>query len=434
LKAGVYRIHFRYGSKQYHKSLLTDDETKAQSLKATIDETLHDLKRGRVTLPPDADFWTFVFSGGKLTQLPSAPDPLTLEELFTRYEELLPPGALEANSLATYHLHKGHLLRGLGGKRAAQSLTLTDVQGYANRRSKEKYRGRLISPATIRKELASLRAVWNAGARHQLVTGTAPVKGVKFDKAEQAPPFLTWQEVKRRIAKGGDAAELWDCLFLDTQQVGEVLDYVKEHAAFPFIYPMFVFVAHTGARRSEMIRSQVDDLDFAAGEVVLREKKRDRSVKLTFRRVTMSAHLKEVMQAWLRDGHPGGPYTFGHGDVVPRSRKRSKTTGHQNPKGRATSYKGRMATVHERTERLGHEPLTPKEATHHFRQTLAGGKWDVLRGFHVFRHSFASNLARAGVDQREIDALLGHTTEEMRRRYRHLFPEQRDSAIKKLFG
>jgi integrase len=264
------------------------------------------------------------------------------------------------------------------------------------------------------------------------------VKGLKYDKGEESLPFMTWREIEQRIAKGRLTPEqidkLWDCLFLDTQQVGEVLDYVKQNAGLPFIYPMFVFVAHTGARRSEMMRCRVDDLDFGAGEVVIREKKRNRSVKLTFRRVPMSPLFREVMQAWLKDGHPGGSHMFCQGDVVRRSRKRSMTTGHQNPKCRATSYKGRMATVRERTERPGHEPLTPKEATYHFRQTLAGSKWEVLRGFHVFRHSFASNLARKGVDQREIDGLMGHQTEEMRRRYRHLFPEQRENAIKKLFG
>jgi integrase len=437
-KTGTFRILFRFGRKQFHKSLLTEDEAKARGMQATIDETLHDLKRGRLALPADADFWTFVLSGGKLTQAVSVPDQLSLEGLFARYEELLPPGALEKNTRATYELHKKHLLRVLGGKRAAQSLTLTDLQEYANRRASETYRDKPISSVTIKKEVATLRAVWNEGVHHQLVTGAAPVKGLKYDKGEESLPFMTWREIEQRIAKGGltpeQIDELWDCLFLDTEQVGQVLEYVRRHAAYPFIYPMLVFVAHTGARRSEMMRRRVDDLDFGAGEVLIREKKRDRSVKLTFRRLPMSLLLRRVMQDWLRRGHPGGPYLFCQQDVVARSSKRSLTTGHQNPKSRATSCKGRMATVRERTERLGRESLTSKEATYHFRKALAGSKWEVLRGFHVFRHSFASNLARVGVDQREVDALLGHQTEEMRRRYRHLFPDQRENAIKKLFA
>jgi site-specific recombinase XerD len=69
-----------------------------------------------------------------------------------------------------------------------------------------------------------------------------------------------------------------------------------------------------------------------------------------------------------------------------------------------------------------------------FDAVFHGSKWEVLKGYHVFRHSIASNLAREGVDQREIDGLMGHQTEAMRKRYRHLFPEQRVNAIKKLFG
>ncbi|MBY0459079.1 MAG: site-specific integrase, partial [Gemmataceae bacterium] len=63
-----------------------------------------------------------------------------------------------------------------------------------------------------------------------------------------------------------------------------------------------------------------------------------------------------------------------------------------------------------------------------------GSKWHVLRGYHAFRHSFASNLAAAGVDQRVIDELMGHTTVEMQKRYRHLFPDQRRQAVLAVFG
>src|SRR5205823_7065406 len=35
----------------------------------------------------------------------------------------------------------------------------------------------------------------------------------------------------------------------------------------------------------------------------------------------------------------------------------------------------------------------------------------------------------AGIDQRVSDDLLGHTTEAMRKRYRHSFPDQRREAV-----
>jgi site-specific recombinase XerD len=46
----------------------------------------------------------------------------------------------------------------------------------------------------------------------------------------------------------------------------------------------------------------------------------------------------------------------------------------------------------------------------------------------VLRHSFASNLAAAGVDQRKIDRWMGHST-DIKWRYQHLRPEDQLDAI-----
>jgi integrase len=78
--------------------------------------------------------------------------------------------------------------------------------------------------------------------------------------------------------------------------------------------------------------------------------------------------------------------------------------------------------------------VTRDEAHDHFKRTLAGSKWAVLRGFHVLRHSFISCLAAAGVDQRIIDEFVGHQTDEQRRRYRHLVPDVKQKAIEGVFG
>jgi integrase len=77
-------------------------------------------------------------------------------------------------------------------------------------------------------------------------------------------------------------------------------------------------------------------------------------------------------------------------------------------------------------------PLTIDQSNHYLKASLSG-KWEKVRGWHVFRHSFISNCAAAGVDQRMIDAWSGHQTDEMRRRYTHLFPEKQRSAIDAVF-
>ena len=78
--------------------------------------------------------------------------------------------------------------------------------------------------------------------------------------------------------------------------------------------------------------------------------------------------------------------------------------------------------------------ITVDDAGWHFVLTVRGSKWAVLRGWHVLRHSFASNLAAKGVDQRFIDEFLGHQTEAQRRRYRHLFPHQQRQVLCQVFG
>jgi integrase len=436
--SGNYRIHFRFGGRQYQKSLKTDSEKDANALKGRVELTLLDLERGRLTLPPNGDIWQFVLSDGKRAERMEAPQVLTLERLFSRYETEMPAGTMEANSLATCRLHKKHLLRIFGKRTPAPPLRTTDLQRYVNARAKEKYRDKPISSRTIKKEVATFRAVWNWGKLHGLVVGDSPVAGLKYEKEDLKQPFQTWGTIERQVARGGLTEDqrdaLWDTLFLDRHQIADCLEHVKEKAKAPFVYPMFVFVAHTGARRSEMMRSRVEDFDFATKLVCIREKKRDRSVKETRRYVEMTPLLERVLKAWLAGEHPGGPYTFCHGDVVSRSRKRSRTTGHQSEKTRATTSRGRLSTVCERTERRTHEPLTRKEATYHFKRALAGSKWQVVRGFHVFRHSFASNLAVAGAGQDTISKLMGHQTEEMRRRYRHLFPHETLDALRKVFG
>jgi integrase len=211
-------------------------------------------------------------------------------------------------------------------------------------------------------------------------------------------PFQTWNEIQRIIDRGGlttaEERDLWDCLFLTTQQIAEVLEAVRGKATPPFLHLMFVFAAHTGARRSEMMRSRVEDFDFEGQTVQIREKKRDKTTRLTFRRVPMSSLLAEVFKDWFLR-HPGGAYTLC---------------------------------------RSPNKMLKQTFTTKSFRRCLNGTKWVRMRGFHVFRHFFASNLAAAGVDQRIIDEFMGHQTEAMRRRYRHLCPEQRRKAIEAVFA
>src|SRR5262249_32616239 len=100
-KSKIFRILFWYGGKQFHKSLKTADRKEAEAVKGRIEEALLAIERGWTKVPPHADLWQFIFSGGRREAKPALADVLTLERLFARYEELLPTGTIEANSLST---------------------------------------------------------------------------------------------------------------------------------------------------------------------------------------------------------------------------------------------------------------------------------------------------------------------------------------------
>jgi hypothetical protein len=78
-----------------------------------------------------------------------------------------------------------------------------------------------------------------------------------------------------------------------------------------------------------------------------------------------------------------------------------------------------------RDETPGPQLLTAGKCHDHFKRTLAGSKWEVLRGLHTLRHSVASCLAAAGVDQRIIADFRGGVT--------CLFPTQFSTADEPVF-
>ena len=391
-RAAGFRIKFRYGGRQFSAALGTEKLREAEQALARVDENLALLERGRLELPPGGDLAVFLLSDGKINQKPVLAAPLTLHAYFNRYRER-ETDAKEKNTRYTENIHMDHFLDVLGKNQKVQEITSETLQRYVDTRAKEKFRGETISHRTIHKEIGTFASIWNKWAvPERLVSGPAPTKGLVYKKTKTKQPFQTWEQIERQIARGQDDV-LWDSLFLTLPQIDELLKHVSG-SRFPFVHPMFVFAARTGARRSEILRSQIDDFDFDAKTVRIREKKKDQSKDFTFRHVPLSPLLETVMKEWFKK-HPGG-----------------------------------SLTVCVRPD----EPITPQMAAHYFVWAVENSKWSVLKGWHVLRHSFASNCAATGIDQRVIDSWLGHQTEEMSHRYRHLFPSTEQTAMTLVFG
>lgn len=402
-KGTKFRIRFRFGGKKQFVALNTRKERDATTCLARFEENLLLAERGRLEIPVDADVGLFLLSDGKVNRRPQEekrPTPMTLGELFADYRENFPKDAKEEITRYTERIHMAHLERLLGARTKVHAITAKELQAYVTARSREKSKlKRTIGSRTIKKELGTLTAVWNQWAIPQgLATMALPTKFLTFGKERAKPPFQTREQIERQIGRGGlseqEQEALWDCLFLTLPEIGEVLDYLKNKKCPSFVYPLFLFAAHTGARRSEMLRSRIDDFDFEANAVTIREKKRDRDKVETYRTVPLTPTLAQAMKAWF-NAHPGGQFTV------------CTSTG---------------------------KSISKQLSARTFVRVLRKSKWSVLPGWHCFRHSFISNCVAKGVDQRLIDQWAGHTTEAMRRRYSHLIPKTSQEALRTVFA
>ncbi len=396
-------IRFRFAGRSYKRSLKTDNKKNAESALSRLEETLSLVQRGFLVMPPDADPVTYFLSGGKAANTPKNEKGITLGELFTKYQSALPAQAKEQTTLKTEATHLKHFRRKLPLSKPLNQITTHDIQQFVNSESKRKFGKRSIGPDTIIREIVTLKCIFNWAEKQELIDKAPLLRGLVYGKRDEKPPFMTRTEIERIINRGGlnqtEIDQLWDAMYLTIQEVHEVLELVKGRARYPFIYPMLAFVAYTGVRRSEMIRVMIDDFDLANGTVLIRERKRSRLRSTTFRRVELPSKLVGIIKDWLAQ-HPGGQSAFAQNFDL-------------------DSKEIPIA-------------LNADQARSQFDKALRGTKWDVIRGYHVFRHSYASNLASKGVDQRIIDKHMGHQTEEMRKRYQHLMPEVCKRAVEAL--
>jgi integrase len=454
---GWWRLVISYQGRRWTKALGTQLKKEAEGLRARAEENLKLVRRGIIPFNPGAgdDLITVLLSDGRLQREPDAKKAVSLGELVARYQAERPAAATEANSRATEDIHLRHVLRVLGAK-----ISVGDVPGalqrYIDARGKERggrggrsQRGegegegssiagaggsakhaKTIARYTIRKELTTLATLWNRwGVRGGHVGAALNLRGLQFPKATQKPPFQTWEQIERKV-RAGAGKELWDCLFLSKPQVDELVDFVRGDRGpgsgepkNALVAAMFAFVAYSGARRSEMLRARVEDFNFQAGNayVDIREKKKDRSREVTFRRIPMKGRLLTAMDEWIHWYHPGSFECMAFakpGLAVPGCEIRDVL----------------QKTDKDIPKIIPAGPLTRNQAHNEFQAALAGSKWEVITGWHTLRHSFISQLLAAGVAERTIMELAGHLDAETSRRYQHVFPGRVDEAMEKLHG
>jgi hypothetical protein len=186
-KGDAYYCTFRFPGRRYYFAIGKVTEEQANAKGVEVDETLDLIERGRLAVPDGVQLEEFVAAGGKAPVISARPETVTAKQLFDQYLTTHANGTIEASSLATARTHLRQLTDSLGERFRVQSLTLLNLQGHIDRRRKKG-----VSPVTLKKEIATLRACWNWAVHADLLKGVFPGKGLRFPKEEEKEPFRTF--------------------------------------------------------------------------------------------------------------------------------------------------------------------------------------------------------------------------------------------------
>lgn len=408
-QSGSYMACFRFGGRQYQRALKTRDPEAAKGALGAIVNRVYKLTVGDVQVPEGMDMVEFIVWGDdasvRALPTPAKEEPeqkCSVAELIQQYLDDQ-EGLKAASTLGTERTHLSNLRKFLGPKieLPVERITEDDLNAFLRKRERE------AKGVTVHKERQTLRAFFKWAARKTRLP-SSPAEELRMVQAgEDKAAFKTVEEVEEILQRGGltddDVNTLWESLYLTEDEIGEILETVEKKADLDFVHPMFAMPAYTGMRRGEIVRRlRWSDIGFTTKTITARSQKQSTQQKETSRTITMHPDLEKILLAYQKK-RSRGQYVICHSGSL--------------------------------------SPLTVSEAHARFQEVLRGTRWErtlpsgkkkIVIGFHTFRHSFASNLAAKGVDQRIIDRWMGHQTEEMRKRYQHLFPSKLGDAIRAL--
>ncbi|NUM33734.1 MAG: site-specific integrase [Candidatus Brocadiae bacterium] len=390
-----FRAHFYWNGKQYRR-YVGRDEYVANAIQIKINNLILSFKYGLLTIPENISLPDYIFS-----EAIAKPDPeeidnhitfTHLSHLIRYYQENTPTKA--PNTLSTEKIHLRHLQNFLNHKRTNPLLESINV-GFFNE-YKQFRRSQGVLGNTINKELGTFQVMWQLAIEGEYITHNI-VRDVKREKKQSNHHFRTTEQVQEALAKGkhrstSEIQKIKRFRYLSLQEIEELIGMAKDRwGQSHWIIPVLIGFAYTGMRRSELVNLQWEDVDFNEETIVVDSRKQSVDSESESRYIDMTPEIKACL-------------------LEQKKRSSSETWVFLGPNGIKLN-------VH-----------TLRGA---FLSMIAGTKFEGI-GFHVFRHSLTSNLAAAGVEPWIIARILGHKTQEMHEHYKHLFPDQRKTAMNKL--
>ena len=384
-ESGKYYVSFSYRGHRYKRSTGASDLRAAKQAQTIIDGKVEQLKAALLQVPSGVSVSEFIFDNK------SEPDAVAgrvgVLALMNSYLEQAAPPTKAASTHDTERIHLDHLREFIGNRNvsALEELTPDFFEAY------KRWRHRAgVKNVTINKELSTFRTMLNAAVRSGHLAEN-PLSKVNWLKEEATfERFRTGEEIEQLLATGDHPeeaiAEMRRFRYLTPDEITELLEVVSGTD----LHALLATAAYTGMRFSEVLRLKWSDVQLDRKRLLARGFKGSTSARESPRYIPMHDHLAAILQHHRK--HTRGVWVFADANGAPPNRE------------------------------------------HHYyllKSLTDGTRFEGIR-FHALRHSFASNLAAQGVDQRVIDRFMGHQTEAMRTRYQHLFPERQQEAINKL--
>ncbi len=384
--ADSWRVTFSLNGQRFRRRYASAGA--ASEAEGRANHVLSGLREGLIRLPQGGDdgLKDFVFSGGTITPRDpqAAPFGETVSDLMDRYELALETAQKESTSKRTERVHLRTFRRWL--KEAAYerqpvgAITAQVLRGY------QAWRLERVGSVTINLETVTIRNVFALCGDEP-----NPVKGLKRYPTNVLPEFRTGVEIARLLMEGVYDEEQTKAVrrarILMPPEVDELIGRAESRTVF---VPLCV-AAFTGARRGEIVMVTWAHADLAKREITFHSKKQSASKKTVPRTVRINDRLLPVL------------------------REHKLKTG-----GLGYLFPGRKD---------GH--LAADSLRDNLGRLINGTQYDGV-GWHTFRHSFVTHLARAGVSRDVIKKMVGHVSDAMFDRYRHVLPDEQEDAMEAL--